>query len=74
MGKHPQVAESKAAFVLFKAEQGWEADQAKAFPSLSHPQGATARLAHGEQGLARSNQLLLEDTWATKTIFPSPSQ
>lgn len=33
MGKR-WVAPSKAAFfVLFKAEEGWEADQAKAFPS-----------------------------------------
>lgn len=45
-GEAPQVARSKAAFVLFKAEQGWEADQAKAFPPLNHPQGATARLPH----------------------------
>lgn len=73
-GEAPQVARSKAAFVLFKAEQGWEADQAKAFPPLNYPQGATARLPHCKQGLAKSNHLLLEDTWAIKSIFPSPSQ
>lgn len=33
IGEALQVAPSKAAFVLFKAEEGWEADQAKAFPS-----------------------------------------